>query len=257
MKNPSLMREYITPGVIKAVRAHIPIKYHEFDSQTTDGDGNYFTILAAVNYSKEDYKSMIPYTSNGITEIGRGLFQLSLEVYIRSILGAQADVRWSIVGKGAMSLQSQEQFRSHVNGLLVIPSVKELVSNMRTAIQATHVIFDTAIIPGASLILSSLVILKEPIPGYNNILLTADINMNFGLNSDVNRVKREVKEPKPKPVKVSGIQPKPKFEPVKVPERQSLKIQKGDPVEVGNAVNPVILFIPGILAEILISHINK
>ena len=104
MKNPSLMREYITPEVIKAVRAHIPIKYREFESQTTDGDGNYFTILAAINYSNKDYKSMIPYTSNGITEIGRGLFQLSLEVYVRSILGAQADVRWSIVGKGAMSL---------------------------------------------------------------------------------------------------------------------------------------------------------
>ena len=92
MKNPSLMREYITSKVIKAVRSHIPIKYREFESQTTDGDGNYFDILAAVNYSKEDYKSMIPYESNGITEIGRGLFQLSLEVYVRSILGAQADV---------------------------------------------------------------------------------------------------------------------------------------------------------------------
>ena len=106
MKNPSLMREYITPEVIKEVRAHIPIKYREFESHTKDVDGNYFEILAAVNYSKEDYRSMIPYKSNGITEIGRKLFQLSLEVYVRSILGAQADVRWSIVGKGAMSLQS-------------------------------------------------------------------------------------------------------------------------------------------------------
>ena len=99
MKNPTLMQEYISPEVIKAVRSHIPIKYREFDSQTTDGDGNYFTILAAVNYSSQDYKSMIPYTSNGITEIGRALFQLSLEVYVRRILGAQADVCWSIVGK--------------------------------------------------------------------------------------------------------------------------------------------------------------
>ena len=87
------MQEYITPEGIKAVRLHIPIKYREFDSQTTDGDGNYFTIFAAVNYSSQDYKSMIPYTSNGITEIGIALFQLSLEVYVRSILGAQAEVQ--------------------------------------------------------------------------------------------------------------------------------------------------------------------
>ena len=122
-----------------------------------------------------------------------GLFQLSLEVYIRSILGAQVDVRCSIVGKGAMSLQSQEQFRTHVNSLLVIPNVKELVSDMRTAIQATHVILDTAIIPGVSLIPSSLVILKKPIEGYNNILLTASSNMLFGLNSEVNKVKIQSK----------------------------------------------------------------
>ena len=75
---------------------------------------------------------------------------------------------------------------------------------MRTAIQAAHVILDTAIIPGVSLISSSLVILKEPIPGYNNILLTADSNMNFGLNSDVNRIKREVL----KRLKLNQIQPK-------------------------------------------------
>ena len=83
MKNPGLMCEYITPEVIKAVRAHIPIKYREFDSQTTDGDGNYFTILAAVNYSNKDYKSMTPYTSNRITKIGQELLQLSVEVFIR------------------------------------------------------------------------------------------------------------------------------------------------------------------------------
>ena len=71
MKNPTLMQEYITPEVIKAVCSRIPIKYREFESQTTDGDGNYFRILATVNYSNKDYKSMIPYTSNGITEIGK------------------------------------------------------------------------------------------------------------------------------------------------------------------------------------------
>ena len=92
------MQEYITLEV-KAVCSHILMKYREFDSQTTDGDGNYFTILATVNYSDNDYKSMIPYTSNGTTEADRGLFQISLEVYIRSILGAPADVRWSIIGK--------------------------------------------------------------------------------------------------------------------------------------------------------------
>ena len=78
---------------------------------------------------------------------------------------------------------------------------------MRTAIQATHVILDTAIIPGVSLIPSSLVILKEPIPGYNNILLTASSNMLFGLNSEVNKLVKP-KEPLPKP-EAKGMREKP------------------------------------------------
>ena len=68
LQGPSLMREYITLEVIKPVRAQIPITYREFDSQTTDGDSNYFTILAAVNY-----RTINPYTSNGITKIGQEL----------------------------------------------------------------------------------------------------------------------------------------------------------------------------------------
>ena len=176
-----------------------------------------------------------------------GLFQLSLEVYIRSILGAQVDVRWSIIGKGPMSLQSQEQFRSHVKSLIVLSGSKG-ISDMRTAIQATHVILDTAIIPGVSLISSSLVILKEPIPGYNNILSTANSNMNFGLNSNVNKVKREVQKPKPNPIKVPN-------KPVKQsPQILDNTFQNDNHVEVNKGINPVILFIPAIGFGIGISH---
>ena len=76
--------------------------------------------------------------------------------------------------------------------------------------------------------------------------------MNFGLNSEVNRVKREVKKPEsPRPTKVPDIKPAPKL--VKIPEKQPLKIQRDD--EVSNAVNPTILFIAAIFAGILISRV--
>ena len=80
------------------------------------------------------------------------------------------------VGALLVNVQSQEGFRSHVKNSIVLPDIRKLVSDMQTAIQATNVILDTGII------------LKEPIPGYNNILLTANSNMNFGLNLDVNRI---------------------------------------------------------------------
>ena len=46
--------------------------------------------------------------------------------------------------------------------------------------------------------------------------------MNFGMYSDVNRTKREVKEPEPKPIKVPNT-PKPTKVSEK-PEKQSKKI---------------------------------
>jgi hypothetical protein len=54
---------------------------------------------------------------------------------------------------------------------------------MRTAIKDTNVVLNTAVTPGTVLIPSSLVILSEPIPGYNNILQNATDNMERGVNT--------------------------------------------------------------------------
>lgn len=54
--------------------------------------------------SLDDYKLFIAINSNGLTKTGQLLFQQSVESYIYCVLGAQANTRWSIVGKGAMSI---------------------------------------------------------------------------------------------------------------------------------------------------------
>ena len=133
---------------------------------------------------------------------------------------------------------------------------------MRTAIQATHVILNTAITPGISLIPSSLVILKEPIEGYNNILLMANNNMNFGLNKEVNRVKREVRKPEPK-----SKESVPKVKPKTIPKKPTIPKSKSEPdlnkiteeseKPTENKVNPILLFIPGIFIGVLFPYINE
>ena len=57
---------------------------------------------------------------------------------------------------------------------------------MNTAITATNVILNTAISPSLWLIPSSLVILKNPIEGYNNKLKVSNENMVFGINNTLN-----------------------------------------------------------------------
>ena len=57
---------------------------------------------------------------------------------------------------------------------------------MRTAIASTNVVLNMAISPGMILVPSNLIIQKEKIPGYNNVLTLATDKMKFGKNTDVN-----------------------------------------------------------------------
>ena len=136
--------------------------------------------------SVDDYKMFIATTTNGLTKIGQKLFQQSIESCVYSILGAQAKTRWSIVGEGAKSLQTQDVFHKIVKESLVESDVTITISNMRTAIETTNVVLNMAISPGMILVPSDLTIQKKKIPGYNNILKLATDKMKFGKNADVN-----------------------------------------------------------------------
>ena len=125
-------------------------------------------------------------TTNGLTKIGQKLFQQSIESCVYSILGVQAKTRWSIVGEGAKSLQTQDVFHKIVKESLVESDVTITISNMRTAIETTNVVLNMAISPGMILVPSDLIIQKKKIPGYNNILKLATDKMKFGKNADVN-----------------------------------------------------------------------
>ena len=125
-------------------------------------------------------------TTNGLTKIGQKLFQQSIESCVYAILGAQAKTRWSIVGEGAKSLQTQDVFHKIVKESLVESDVTVTISNIRTAIETTKVVLNRAISPGMILVPSDLIIQKVKIPGYNNILKLATDKMKFGKNADVN-----------------------------------------------------------------------
>ncbi len=136
--------------------------------------------------SINDYKMFIATTTNGLTKIGQKLFQQSIESCVYAILGAQAKTRWSIVGEGAKSLQTQDMFHKIVKESLVESDVTVTISNMRTSIETTKVVLNMAISPGMILVPSDLIIQKVKIPGYNNILKLATDKMKFGKNADVN-----------------------------------------------------------------------
>ena len=138
------------------------------------------------NRRANDYKRFIAFESDGLTKIGQKLFQQSIQSYIYAVLGAQAKTRWAIVGAGAKSLQTQDVFNTIVKETIAESDVTIMISNMREAIKDTNVVLNMAISPGMILVPSNLIIQKEKIPGYNNVLTLATDKMKFGKNEDIN-----------------------------------------------------------------------
>ena len=166
--------------------------------------------------SVNDYKMFVATKTDGLTKLGQKLLQQSVESYIYAVLGAQASLRFPIVGEGAKSLQTQDKFRAIVKETIAQSDVSVTITNMRTAIQNTNVVLNMAISPGMILIPSDLILQKIKIPGYNNVLTLATEKMKFGKNTGVNykapstpktssrtTQKTESPKPKPKPPKIS------------------------------------------------------
>ena len=104
------------------------------------------------------------------------------------MLGAQAQTRWPIVGQGAKSLQTQQIFHRLVQDTIAQDNPSKAISDMRKAIQDTNVVLNMAITPGIILIPSNMIILKNKVEGYNNVLTIATNAMKFGVNTKVNYV---------------------------------------------------------------------
>ena len=201
MQNPVLIDKYN----VSEVKKHIPIFYKKEESVGTDDfDGDHYKYRVAIENSGTDYRSFIAYESAGLTEIGQKLFQESLESFNYSVLGAEARTRWSIVGKGAKSSQTQDVFKKIVEDTIIQSDTTVAISNMRASIQATNVVLNLALVPNVILMPSNFVILDKKIEGYNNILTTATEEMTFGINKNVNYTKPEPKSTRLKPDPTAG-----------------------------------------------------
>ena len=133
-----------------------------------------------------DWKKFFLTDSDGIRKTGQLLLQKAVESYVYCVLSAQANTRWKIVGEGAKSLQTQEAFAKLAKETVAEDDDTVLISNMRTAVSATNVVLNLAILPRMILIPSDMIILKEKILGYNNTLTIATKSMKFGKNPGLN-----------------------------------------------------------------------
>ena len=158
---------------------------------------DYEEVSKVVNDSDNDWMKFIKDDSDGLTKTGQILVQSAIESYVYCVLGAQAQTRWPIVGQGAKSLQTQQIFHRLVQDTVAQDNPSKAISDMRKAIQDTNVVLNMAITPGIILISSNMIILKNKVEGYNNVLTIATNAMKFGVNTKVNYVAPKVTKKPP------------------------------------------------------------
>ena len=217
LRYPEKMSKYLTNDALDFIKRELPVKkiwkkkYH-YGEETVSAwlrtQPNRDNIRNAKNYGSKyggaigimyeevdqvipadeanDWKKFFLTDSDGIRKTGQLLLQKAVESYVYCVLAAQANTRWKIVGEGAESLQTQEAFAKLAKETVAEDDETVLISNMRTAVSATNVVLNLAILPRMILIPSDMIILKEKIPGYNNTLTIATKSMKFGKNPGLN-----------------------------------------------------------------------
>ena len=233
---PEKMSPYITHDIQKIIQNNIPHKriwVHKFER--TRADLNYWhphhkhnirnykyrmsannpgvlgieyeEVSKVVNDSDNDWMKFIKDDSDSLTKTGQVLLQSAIESYVYCILGAQAQTRWPIVGQGAKSLQTQQIFHRLVQDTISQDNPAKAISDMRKAIKDTNVVLNMAITPGIILIPSNMIILKNKVEGYNNVLTIATNAMKFGVNTKVNYVAPPTEKPPIPPTTTTTTKP--------------------------------------------------
>ena len=110
----------------------------------------------------------------------------SIEAFVYCILGAQVNVRSSILGNSGSAQEVRCEFLVLMEDAWKQPDISKSVQRFQLAVQEAKVKLDLAISPGTWLMPSRMVINTESTVGYNNKLKRVTPNMKLGVNSDVN-----------------------------------------------------------------------
>ena len=132
------------------------------------------------------YDWFAPKTAAGLTQSGLSRINQSIEAYVYCILGAQVNVRSSILGEGGRAKEAQTEFLTLMEDAIRQPDLAKSVQRYQLAVDQAKVRLNLAVCPGAWLMPARMVINTTSIVGYNNKLKQAIAGMKLGINNDVN-----------------------------------------------------------------------
>ena len=159
-------------------------KFSDEGGEALKGDLIYY--IEPDEKAATQYDWFAPKTSAGLTQAGLSRINQSIEAFVYYILGAQVNVRSSILGEGGRAQEAQTEFLTLMEGAIRQPDLAKSVQRYQLAVDEAKVRLNLAVCPGAWLMPATMVINMESIVGYNNKLKQAIAGMKLGINNDVN-----------------------------------------------------------------------
>ena len=101
-------------------------------------------------------------------------------------MGAQVNVRSSILGEGRRAKEAQTEFLTLMEDTIRQSDLAKSVQRYQLAVDEAEVRLNLAVCPGAWLMPARMVINTESTIGYNNTLMQAKAGMKLGINNHVN-----------------------------------------------------------------------
>ena len=152
------------------------------------GEGSKGNLLQYIlnDETEKQYEYFFTRVSNGLTKAGQARLNQSIEALVYCVLGAQVNVRSSILGNTGSAQEVRQEFLVLLEDAIKQPDISKSVQRFQLAVQEAKVKLDLAVSPGTWLMPSRMVINTESTIGYNNRLKRVEPAMKLGVNTDVN-----------------------------------------------------------------------
>ena len=164
-----------------------PGGYNKFGNEGGKAkDGNLIAYIELDPVADSQYDWFAPKTSAGLTQAGLAQVNQSIKAFVYCILGAQVNVRSSILGAGGRAKEAQTEFLTLMEDAIRQPDLAKSMQRYQLAVDEAMVRLNLAVCPGAWLMPARMIINTESTVGYNNKLKEAAPGMKLGVNNDAN-----------------------------------------------------------------------
>ena len=148
--------------------------------------GNLIDFIRTDAFGDTQVDWFAPNTANGLTQVGLSRINQSIEAFVYCVLGAQVNVRSSILGSGGRAKESQSEFLVLMEDAIRQPDLAERVQRYQLAVDQAKVRLNLGVAPKAWLMPARMIINTASTVGYSNKLKQAVSGMKLGVNNEVN-----------------------------------------------------------------------